>query len=88
MEVLVQAIDEAGEDFRSFPEGPFVKAVGDEVVRERYRARIAELPKDDDTPEKLAERQKKAFNRSIKALLDAKRIVAGKKDGGRVLWLP
>lgn len=86
MDVVEQAIGEAGEAFRPFSDGPFVKAVSDEIVRERYYARIAEKP--DDTPKKLADRRRQAFNTSIKSNLDAKRLVAGEKAGGRVLWLP
>jgi len=88
MEVVAQAIDEAGEPFRQSPEWPIVRAVSDEVVRERYYDRIAEKPKPDDTPQKIAERQRKGFNLAVKASLDAKRLVAGGKNGGRVLWLP
>lgn len=86
MEVVAQAIDEAGEPFHPFPDGPFVRAVSDEAVRERYYARIVEKP--DDTPKKLADRRRQAFNTAIKSNLDAKRLVAGEKAGGRVLWLP
>jgi hypothetical protein len=88
MEVVAQAIDEAGEPFHPFPDGPLVRAVSDEAVRERYYARIAEKPRPGDTPEKLAERQRKSFNLAIKANLDAKRILAGGKNGDRVLWCP
>jgi len=88
MEVVAEAIDEAGEMFRSFSNGPLVKAVSDEVVRDRYYARIAEKPKPDDTPKKLADRQRQAFNTAIKKNLDAKRLMAADKNGERVLWLP
>lgn len=88
MEVVAHAIDEAGERFIPSPEWPTVRAVSDEIVRGRYYARIAEKPKPGDTPEKLAERQRQAFNRAIKSNLDAKRLVAGLRNGERVLWLP
>lgn len=88
METLAQAIDEAGEKLQPFPNGPTVKAASEDTVRGRYYERIAEEPFDGDTPEKIAERQKKAFNRAVKANLDAKRIVAGEKNGSRFLWLP
>lgn len=88
METVAHAIDEAGEGFQSFPDGPVVQAVSEEIVRRRYYDRIAEMPKDGDTPETMAERQRKAFNRAIKANLDAKRLVAGTRNGERVLWLP
>jgi len=88
METVFQSIDEAGELFRPFTDGPLVKAVPDEIIRERYYARIAEKPKEGDTPKKLADRQRQAFNTAIKKNLDAKRIVAGPKNGERVIWLP
>ncbi|MGJ0508413.1 MAG: AAA family ATPase [Methylocystis sp.] len=88
MEVTSQAIDELGETFRPFPTGPLVRAVSDEIVRERYYTRIAEKPKEGDTAKKLADRQRQAFNSAIKKNLDAKRLVAGERNGGRVLWLP
>lgn len=88
MEVVEHAIDEAGEPFRPFPDGPLVKAVSDEIVRERYYRRIAERPRPDDTPKKLADRQRQAFNVAVRANLNAKRIAAGEKNRERVLWLP
>jgi KaiC/GvpD/RAD55 family RecA-like ATPase len=87
LEVVTQAIEDVGEDFRSFANGPLVRAVSDEIIRERYYARIAEKPKDGDTPLRLAERQRKTFNLAIKKNLDAKRLVAGERNGGRVIWL-
>ena len=86
METVAQAIDEAGQEFRPSPEWPLVRAVSDEIVREKYYGRIAEKPRDGDTPERLADRQRKAFNNAIKKNLDAKRLVAAAKDGERVLW--
>jgi hypothetical protein len=88
METVGQAIAEVGEGFQSFQDGPSVNVISEEIVRERYYSRIAEIPKDGDTPEMLAERQRKAFNRAIKANLDAKRLVAGTRNGERILWLP
>jgi hypothetical protein len=88
MEVAAQAIDEAGELIRPSPDWPKVRAVSDDIVRERYYARIAEKPKQGDTPKKLADRQRQAFNTAIKSILNAKRLIAGEKNGGRILWLP
>ncbi|WP_157926058.1 AAA family ATPase [Methylosinus trichosporium] len=88
MEVVALAIDEDGERFHPFPDGPPVRAVADDIVRERYYARIAEKPRPDDTPKKLADRQRQAFNVAVKANLNAKRIIAGGKNSERVLWLP
>ena len=72
MEVTEQAIVDIGLDLRSFPDGPMVHAVHDEAVRLRYYARIAEQAAPEDTPEQIAERQRKAFSRAVKAALDAK----------------
>ncbi|MFO1126472.1 MAG: helicase RepA family protein [Methylocystis sp.] len=87
MDTVAQVIDEAGEMFRPFADGPLIKVVSDEIVRERYYARIAEKPRDGDTPERLAERRRKAFNNAINNNLNAKRLLAAEKDGERVLWL-
>jgi hypothetical protein len=87
METVAHAIDEAGEMHRPFADGPLVKVVTDEIVRERYYARIAEKPLDGDTPKKLADRQRRAFYNAIKKNLDAKRLLAATKEGERVLWL-
>jgi putative component of toxin-antitoxin plasmid stabilization module len=88
MEVIAQAIDEAGQDLRSFSDGPMVRAVYDEAVRQRYYARIAEQAAPDELPSALAERQRKAFTRSVKAALDAKHVMARAEDDRRFLWLP
>jgi hypothetical protein len=88
MEMIAQAIDAAGQDLRSFPDGPMVRAVHDEAVRTRYYARIAEQAAPDELPCALAERQRKAFSRAVKAALDAKDIIARTDDDRRLLWLP
>ena len=89
VETIKEAIDDAGESFKPFgASGPLVRGVDDGKVRERYYSRIAEIPKDDDTPKKLADRQRQAFNSAIKRVLDAKLICAAGKDGRRFLWLP
>ncbi|MGJ0503340.1 MAG: hypothetical protein ACR65X_06255, partial [Methylocystis sp.] len=88
MDTIAVSIDEAGEVFRPFSDGPLVKAVADSIVRERYYARIAEKPRDGDTQAKLSERQGRAFRRSIASALNAKILVAADHNGERVLWLP
>lgn len=88
MDVVAQALDEAGEPFELSSEGRIIVAVNDETVREKYYARIAEKPRPDDTPKRLADRQRQAFNAAVKANLNAKRIVAGSRKGERLLWLP
>lgn len=87
MDMITQAIGEAGRDFRSFADGPLVRAVHDEDVRQRYYARIAEQSDPDELPGALAERQRKGFNRAVKAALDAKNIIARNEDDRRFLWL-
>jgi RecA/RadA recombinase len=89
MDMITQAVAEAGQDgFRSFADGPLVRAVHDEAVRSRYYARIAERAGPLDDPDLLAERQRKAFNRAVEAALKAKSIFARADDGRRFLWLP
>jgi hypothetical protein len=88
MDMVRDAIDEAGQDLRSFPDGPMVRAVHEEAVRLRYYARIAEQAGPDDNPPTLAARQRQAFNRAVKAALDAKDIIARNEDDRRFLWLP
>jgi hypothetical protein len=89
MDMIAEAIAEAGEPFRPFgTDGPHVSAVGDDPIRRRYYARIAETAAPDEDKGKLAERQRKAFNRSIAAALDSKTILACERDGKRLIWLP
>ncbi len=88
MEVVEQAIDEAGRDIKSFSDGPMVRAVSDEIARTRFYARIAEEPLPDETAEKLKKRQRKAYNRAVDGALNAKDLVAKEEGGVRVLWLP
>jgi hypothetical protein len=88
MEIVTQALDEAGRDFLSFLNGPMVRAVHDELVRLRYYARIAERAGKLEDPEALAERQRKAFNRAVEGALKAKHLMARAEDDKRFLWLP
>jgi AAA domain len=87
-EIIAQAIDESGETFRPFPDGPLVQGVYDEHVRDRYYAAVAEKADPSDDPNTVAERQRKAFNRAVKAEIDAKRLMAKGDKGRRLLWLP
>jgi hypothetical protein len=89
MDMIAEAIAEAGEPFRPFgTDGPLVSAVGDDPIRRRYYARIAETAAPDEDKGKLAERQRKSFNRSIAAALDSKTLLACERDGKRLIWLP
>ncbi len=86
-EVIARSIDEAGEMIRPFIDGPSLRAVDEDRVRERYYAALAEQRDDDEDADKIAERRRKAFGRALKAMLDAKDIVAGAVAGRRMLWL-
>jgi hypothetical protein len=67
---------------------PRVKAVFDEPVRDRYYTAIAERAGPDDDPDKLAQRQRRAFNRAIESMLKAKRLAAREVNGRRALRFP
>jgi hypothetical protein len=88
MDMAAAAIEAAGKDFRSFPDGPMVHAVKDQCIRDRYYARIAEKAESGEDADKLAARQRKGFNRAIAAALAAKDLVARERDGTRFIWLP
>jgi AAA domain len=89
MDIVALALDESGVAHRPFGwAGPEVRAVADSHIRERYFARVAEKAAPDEDPRRLYERQFKAFNRSIKAAIDAKTLIAGDHEGERFIWLP
>jgi len=88
MEVIAQAIEEDGETFKPFADGPFVRGVTDDIVRDRYYARIAERAGPDDDPKRLAASRRRSFDRAVKAELDAKRLIACDRKGSRYLWQP
>lgn len=89
MEVVQDALAEEGADFRPYGlQGPLVRAVPDGAIRARYYARIAEEAGADEDADKLSERQRKAFNRSIEAALKATALMAQKRDRRRFIWLP
>jgi hypothetical protein len=88
MDVVIAALDEAGEDFRPYTDGPLVRAVADSRIRTRLYAAIAEMADPEENPEAIAERQRKAFNRSIDAAIKAKNLVAKNTKGERYIWLP
>jgi hypothetical protein len=84
IEVLQQAIEEAGVQFRPFTDGPLVRAVSERLAADRYRERIAERsemsPKSDSV--------RKRVSRHLAAMLDAKTVLASERNGERFLWLP
>jgi AAA domain len=88
MEVVEQAIEEAGRDLRSFANGPTVRAVDAEAVRRRYAARIAEQAGPEEDPKMVHERGRKAFLRAIETALKAKELMARAQGDTRFLWLP
>lgn len=89
IDVTALALDEKGAECQPFgPTGPKVRAVVDRHIRERYFARIAEKAAPDEDERRLYERQLKAFNRSLKAAIDAKTLVAGEHKGERLIWEP
>jgi hypothetical protein len=87
MEVVEQAIGERDTGFQFTPgaDWPTVWCVLDSIVRERYFTRIAE-PKDIDDPEKGYDRKLKAWQRSVKAMIDQKILGAAPYEEDRVLW--
>lgn len=89
MSVIAEAIDETGEAFRPFGAGgPLVRGVVENEARKRFFARIAEQAEPDEDKEKLFDRQRKGFKRSIEAELKAETLMAVEKSGRRLLWLP
>ena len=89
MDVVGLALDEKGADIRPFGlAGPQVRAVADSHIRERYFARVAEKAAPDEEEGKLYDRQLKGFNRSLKAAIDDRSLVAGDHQGERFVWQP
>ncbi len=87
MDVIAEAIVEIGESIRPSADAPLVRAVPDEAVRERLYARIAEKPRSRETPARLAERQRKTFNETIRSALEAKTLAAIELNGKRFIWI-
>jgi hypothetical protein len=88
IKVVHQAIMESeNPPIRPFGDGPLIKAVSNDVVRNRYYLRIAETAEPDEDPKKLADRQRNAFNNAVKAALKSEYLMACNYDGVRYLWL-
>ena len=81
MDMVLAAIEEAGEDIRPFANGPIIRAVSDETVRRRYYARIAEQAPRMKTFAKWPNASAKEFNRAISDVLNAKDLMAQERDG-------
>jgi hypothetical protein len=88
MTVIKEAIEEVGFVFRPFPNGPMVTGVKAAAVRTQLYIKISEKAGPDDDPTKVAERQRKAFNRAVEAEIKAKAILSCEYNGERILWLP
>jgi hypothetical protein len=56
-------------------------------VRERFYERVAENAESDEDPRKLAERQRKAFQRAVNAMIEQNEIDAAKIEARRFFWL-
>ena len=75
-DIILQAIDAAQKTIQPFTDGPVVRATDDDRVRELYYAAIAEPTDAEEDPTKVSARKRQAFNRAIKAQLNAKTLVA------------
>jgi len=83
-----EAIEEEGREFSTFKgHGPRVRAVHDDVIRKKVYARIAEQAEPGEDRDKLAERQRRAFNRNVADAIKAVRLMAEERDGRRFIWL-
>jgi AAA domain len=65
-----------------------VKGVAEDVVRREYYARLAEDPRPNETPAKLADRQRQSFGRGLNGLLNRELVLACTHDDQRYLCLP
>ncbi|MGE0235272.1 AAA family ATPase [Methylocystis sp.] len=88
MAVIAEAIERDGKLIRPYNDDTTVRAVSDNIVRSHYYARIAEQAEPDEDREKLANRQRRNFSRSVEAAIKAQRVNAAEHNGRRVLWLP
>jgi hypothetical protein len=88
MACVVDAIEQDGESFKPFSDGPVVRGVADGAVRKLYFTRIAERADSDEDQDKLFDRQRKGFKRSIEAAIKSRAVIAIERKGERFLWLP
>jgi len=88
MTVIKEATEEAGIIFKPFADGPMVTGVVASIVRTRLYAKIAEKADPDDDPVKVAERQRRTFNRAVETEIKAKALLSADHNGERFLWLP
>jgi hypothetical protein len=76
MSVIHEALEEAGQDIRTLHDGPIVRAVSADIVRDRFYIKIAENAEPGEDQVKLARRRRKAFSRAIDAEIKAKLLMA------------
>jgi hypothetical protein len=88
MSVIREALDEAGQDIRPIHDGPIVRAVKADIVRDRLYLKIAEEADPGEDEAKLAARRQKAFVRAVEAEIKAKTLLSAIYNVDRVLWLP
>lgn len=86
MSVVRQAIDATGRMVKPFENGPLVKAVSEQRIRDLYFARMAETADADEEPEKLYQRQRKNFRNAVAGALKAQSLAAQEIDGERFIW--
>ena len=86
---LKRALDTAlpahGRDEAPYPDAPMVRVVNSEVLKTEFcKVNVV----DSDTPEKMAEAQRKAYTRALKAAQDRGLIqVKNENSGGQIVWL-
>ena len=85
---LKKAMDEVlpahGRDECPYADGPTVRLVDSDLLR----AEFAKINVVDSEPEKMAEAQRKAYTRTLKAAQDKALIQVKNKDkGGQIVWL-
>jgi hypothetical protein len=88
MSVIREALDEAGQDIRPIHDGPIVRAVSADIVRDRLYLKIAEEADPGEDEAKLTARRQKAFVRAVGAEIKAKTLLSAIYNVDRVLWLP
>jgi AAA domain-containing protein len=86
---LKRAMDETlpaqGRDEYPYPDAPMVRVVNSEVLKTEFcKVNVVHS----DTPEKMAEAQRKAYTRALKAAQDRGLIqVKNENSGGQIVWL-
>ena len=84
MEMVQQAMLDAGRDLRPFADGPAVRAVSEDAVRSLYYDRLAEKATPGEDAERFASRRQKAFRRTLNSAIKAKRLCVKEYQGESV----